>query len=264
VKVSPSPFAKGCVRYAYYAQMFDKKTRLACKDLVLKTMISHSTSSATDMSRYVIDLETQTVASKMAFEFTDALAIADRSLNLTVKYLRAKLLKVIGKRGIERFYFMETKFYDTDMAMVKFTNNWNFESTGSADPNIEFARELSVAFSHYSHHITNGYLLVCDVQGIVHDERSVLLLTDPAIHCPSHMRFGRTNLGQAGIDAFFAKHTCNSYCSKLGLSVPAPGKCNEANKEILNQKCKERTNKEDAKERARLHRLKNNYKCTCQ
>jgi Fe2+ transport system protein B len=38
----------------------------------------------------------------------------------------------------------------------------------------------------------------------------------------------------------------------------------EANKEILNQKNKERTNKEDAKERARLHRLKNNFTCTCQ
>ena len=63
---------------------------------------------------------------------------------------------------------------------------------------------------------------MCDLQGIVTPEKkskTQLLLTDPAIHCAKDMRFGRTNLQQKGIDAFFAAHKGkpNKYCEALRL-----------------------------------------------
>ena len=80
--------------------------------------------------------------------------------------------------------------------------------------------ELAVAFSHFTYDITDGYLLVCDLQGVcVIDlkRKETLLLTDPAIHCSKLLRFGKTNLGNLGIDKFFQKHVCNKYCHALGL-----------------------------------------------
>ena len=51
------------------------------------------------------------------------------------------------------------------------------------------------------------------------------ILTDPAIHCTELVRsspyvgvqFGSTNLGQDGMDQFFATHECNSVCGALRL-----------------------------------------------
>ena len=65
--------------------------------------------------------------------------------------------------------------------------------------------------------------MVTDIQGIDYRDgrdRDVMLLTDPAIHCPGVLRFGKTNMQHAGIDAFFKGHTCNKYCRALGLRLP--------------------------------------------
>ena len=51
------------------------------------------------------------------------------------------------------------------------------------------------------------------------------VLTDPAIHCTELVRsgpnvgaqFGNTNLGQEGMNQFFATHECNSVCRALHL-----------------------------------------------
>nr|SVE70442.1 EOG090X06SH [Daphnia similis]SVE71697.1 EOG090X06SH [Daphnia similis]SVE72328.1 EOG090X06SH [Daphnia similis] len=74
------------------------------------------------------------------------------------------------------------------------------------------------------HDITDGYLLVCDLQGISYVDakgKEILLLTDPAIHCSKHVRFGKTNLSSMGIKKFFKKHVCNKYCLALGLKMPS-------------------------------------------
>ncbi|CAB4386700.1 unnamed protein product [Rhizophagus irregularis] len=53
------------------------------------------------------------------------------------------------------------------------------------------------AFVHFTYEYTKGYLVVCDLQGIEHNDE--FLLTDPAIHCINPLRFGRTNFGKEGI-----------------------------------------------------------------
>ena len=51
---------------------------------------------------------------------------------------------------------------------------------------------------------------------------SIYVLTDPVI-CSSGGRFGATDLGQAGIDNFFAHHKYNHVCQKGGWGLP-PGR----------------------------------------
>jgi len=45
------------------------------------------------------------------------------------------------------------------------------------------------------------------------------LYTDPQIHTVTGKGFGRGNLGQAGLNAFLARHKCNSICEHLGLQL---------------------------------------------
>lgn len=73
--------------------------------------------------------------------------------------------------------------------------------------------EAMEAFSHYSYHRSNGFLLICDLQGRHRNDRNKkrFELTDPAI-CSRSRLYGPTDLGEKGIDSFFANHCCNDFC----------------------------------------------------
>lgn len=88
--------------------------------------------------------------------------------------------------------------------------------------------DILEAFSHWSWCHTEGEQLVCDLQGhrgdgslphLGHDY--YYLLTDPAI-CSASRSFGESDLGQEGIDAFFANHTCNEWCEHLDIEYERP------------------------------------------
>ncbi|KAF0548131.1 kinase-like protein [Gigaspora margarita] len=81
-------------------------------------------------------------------------------------------------------------------------------------------RPVLEAFSHFTYEFTDGYLFVCDLQGIESDDR--FILTDPAIHCINPLKFRRTNLGEKGIKEYFLeRHTCNYVCRRLELKSPS-------------------------------------------
>jgi len=179
-----------------------------------------------DRQRYMADLEVQTVSSKLAFEFNDRLSRTTRNPNLKLKFLMAKMVRFDSKEDGKppRFMAYEKRFHGPTPEMVKYTNNLDFVlNPGTMDEAAKIRVEVAIAFSHFTHSITDGYLLVCDLQGITTMDKKrkpTLLLTDPAIHCPKHLRFGKTNLGALGVNKFFAKHKCNSFCNALGLEMP--------------------------------------------
>lgn len=77
---------------------------------------------------------------------------------------------------------------------------------------------LTEALTHFSYHFTRGKYLLCDLQGSM--DRDHFLLTDPVIHSLTD-EYGATDGGKAGMDAFFSRHRCNSYCSaSWGRSAP--------------------------------------------
>lgn len=77
-------------------------------------------------------------------------------------------------------------------------------------------RNTPQAFSHFSYHISNGLLIVVDIQG-VNDT-----YTDPQLHSslPPNAPpvYGEGDLGALGISKFFETHRCNALCDFLGLN----------------------------------------------
>ena len=225
-QISPNPFAKGSVRLAYYGKLFypSKDTSPVLHDVVFKEMISLPIVADLDRQRYMANLEVQTVASKLAFDFNSQLLKRTGEPNIKIKYLMAKVVRTYLDDGNPRFMAYEKRFRGANPEMIKYTNNLDFSiNPETLDDEGRKRLALAIAFSHFTYDVTKGYLLVCDLQGIVTTNgkgEEILLLTDPAIHCPKHIRFGKTNLGLTGINRFFKKHICNKYCSVLGLKKP--------------------------------------------
>jgi Alpha-kinase family len=83
------------------------------------------------------------------------------------------------------------------------------------------------AFSHYTYHRSGGQLIVCDLQGRYRSNpynnkpKSRFELTDPAI-CSRRRMYGPTDLGEKGIESFFANHCCNQFCHADGKHWSSP------------------------------------------
>jgi hypothetical protein len=97
--------------------------------------------------------------------------------------------------------------------IVKWNSNYGYI-------NFKETCDAVQAFSHWTWHVTGGELMVCDIQGLWDEQREQYTLFDPAVHAPSEaalLRFGATNLGEAGIRQFFITHNCNHICKHLKL-----------------------------------------------
>jgi hypothetical protein len=80
--------------------------------------------------------------------------------------------------------------------------------------------QVMEAFSHYTYHKSGGSMIVCDIQGRYRFDRFVgkksrFELTDPAI-CSRRRDYGVTDLGEKGIESFFANHVCSKFCHRDG------------------------------------------------
>lgn len=234
LQIAPTPFARGSIRLAYYGKVCflpkDETSSASAQvidDVVFKKIISPPKIQELDRQRYLSDLEVQTIAAKLAFEFNDKLSKTALSIenDIKIKFLMTKVVRFFEQDcDSPRFFAYEKRFYGTNSTLIKYTNNIDFVlDSKTLDENGRRRLELAVAFSHFTHSVTDGYLLVCDLQGISHvDEKGkeTLLLTDPAAHCSKHLRFGKTNLSTIGIKKFFEKHVCNKYCDVLELRMP--------------------------------------------
>jgi Alpha-kinase family len=72
-------------------------------------------------------------------------------------------------------------------------------------------------------------MIVCNLQGRyrydrVSAKKCRFELTDPAI-CSRQRRFGPTDLGEKGIESFFANHKYNEFCNSDGNTWSSPRTC---------------------------------------
>lgn len=93
----------------------------------------------------------------------------------------------------------------------KFTSN-----SGWVRDRSDWSVRCMEAFTHFSYHKTGGNMIVCDIQGRYRHNRfnrrmSRFELGDPAI-CSRRRLYGPTDLGEKGIESFFANHQCNEFC----------------------------------------------------
>eukprot|EP01041_Mallomonas_annulata_P018359 gene18359-37259_t len=63
--------------------------------------------------------------------------------------------------------------------------------------NAALIDESLARFSRWTYEVTDGYMMVVDLQG-VHTEDGYIL-TDPVILCEDVTKFGKTNLGKAAM-----------------------------------------------------------------
>lgn len=106
---------------------------------------------------------------------------------------------------------------------TKFTSNNGWIASQASEGWAVLAME---AFSHYTYHRSGGQLIVCDLQGRhrynkFQKSKSRFELTDPAI-CSRRRDYGPTDLGEKGIESFFANHKCNEFCHADGNRWASP------------------------------------------
>lgn len=109
--------------------------------------------------------------------------------------------------GAPKYYNIEVLLPDYKKKFKKWNNNAGYVSDKIFSSTLD-------AFSHWTYDITDGFLIVVDLQGVDRDDRYVL--TDPSINC-KEPRFGLTNLGSVGIEMFFKYHSCGAVCQAMGL-----------------------------------------------
>jgi len=107
----------------------------------------------------------------------------------------------------------------------KFTSNTGY-ILGDTDRRSVRCME---AFSHYSYHRTGGRMIVCDLQGRYKwnrfvNNKSRFELSDPAI-CSTERQYGPTDMGEKGIDSFFANHCCNEFCQSHWMKPVGQSRC---------------------------------------
>lgn len=124
------------------------------------------------------------------------------------------------------------------------SSKWEFESFN----------KLAQAFTHYTFQKSNGFFIVCDLQGCVNH------LTDPMI-ITKKISDNHSNTGPLGILAFFHSHKCNHVCKSLGLEemeANLPAHIKEKIEEIQNSNQKSKIN--EAKEEEELKEEEDNDK----
>ncbi len=103
----------------------------------------------------------------------------------------------------------------------KFNSNTGWSAGRQNLRSVSSVHLVMQALSHFSYDITNGELLLCDLQGGLNVDNDIVL-SDPVIMSRSEAH-GPTDLGNNGIETFFSHHECNLYCSKIWIK-PKPAK----------------------------------------
>ncbi|RHZ75078.1 hypothetical protein Glove_217g278 [Diversispora epigaea] len=195
-KIAPHPFSAGVEKHAYFAidTTSDPSQKMVMKEY------SHD-KSENSFEKYLEAVEISTVTGYLSKKFN---SIARKKNIPLVDFLEAKVVRA--------FIDNRTRYYVIEPELNAKFKRFNANSGVI----IEFHPTLE-AFAHFTYVHTEGYLMICDLQGIELTNR--FLLTDPAIHCIDPMRFGRTNLGKKGIEKrFLANHECNKVCRELGIA----------------------------------------------
>lgn len=192
IGISNYVIGKGSQKITYSGILYDKDEQ---KSIAIKQIINESSSDLTKLI-YLQQQEIQNIVKYLAIQF-NKLNYSDKPI-FVINTSVAEINK-------SEYYLLEKKIINSNTTWIKFNSNY-----GYVNDNITDIKILS-AFSHYTYHITNGYLLVIDLQGIVRDTK--IIISDPAVHCHKNLtRFGKTNFGEIGINKFFETHTCNEIC----------------------------------------------------
>merc|ERR1719187_1672505 len=202
VKIAPHPFSEGAQRISFKGQRIYGCGGDLKDDVVLKEF-KHFGPARDRREDYIEIMETQAVSAFMAKQFNRFSPPGTKK----IEFLDVGVIQVNTDDGTPKYYNVEVMLKDYKTNYLKWNNNSGYVNIDS------FAATLD-AFCHWTHDVTEGYLMVVDLQGVLRGTNYVL--TDPSIHC-KEPRFGSTNFGVIGFQAFFMSHSCGDICRKMGL-----------------------------------------------
>jgi len=183
------PFGSGSNRVAYFAKIPDEE-----KIYVLKQW--KSTYEQGPYARCWEQFNCHVTAIEYLKKF-------NTEAQTNIKCLPIKVVKI---QELNNWYTLEEYIHG---AYVKHNNNYSYVNTEA-----EKKDPVYQAIPHYVFEKSGGKEMLIDIQGVVY------LITDPAVHSINleKLIYGRSDLGIVGMKAFLNRHTCNDYCTKLGLS----------------------------------------------
>eukprot|EP01012_Entosiphon_sulcatum_P056873 TRINITY_DN80583_c0_g1_i1.p2 TRINITY_DN80583_c0_g1~~TRINITY_DN80583_c0_g1_i1.p2 ORF type:complete len:246 (+),score=37.14 TRINITY_DN80583_c0_g1_i1:27-740(+) len=183
VKLDPCCFTSGTARFVFH--MLDLSQPPDRQHMVCKLAKGNNVGPAT----VLLAVKMQLLSRIYAAAFNE---VAEEH----VDFLPCFALSCQERKG--QPYFVVEPFLPG--TYIKHSNNCGYTSD----------RDVPQAFSHFSHHKSDGKLLVCDIQGVED------IYTDPQVHSLDE-RFGNGDLGSLGMHHFFETHKCNKICQQLGL-----------------------------------------------
>ncbi|XP_028401291.1 alpha-protein kinase vwkA-like [Dendronephthya gigantea] len=202
IQIATQPFAEGAQRIVYYGIdcTFDTPKKVVFKEF------KYLGAGLNKLESYKRQMEIQSISFFLSREFNKQKPVDAKNILFTK-------VVVVSLRGRPKpFYCSQEPLIEG--SYVKYNSNHGFVNKN------EYAATLN-AFSHWTYHVTDGYLMVVDLQGVKHStgDGFKFTLTDPALHCKDLTRFSSTNLGTAGMHRFFRTHHCNSICKAMSLPL---------------------------------------------
>lgn len=212
-KFEKSPFAYGASRAAYRGKLVAPR-QLAGTQVVVKAFKREYAMHRTD---WETELETSKKAEELAQEFNHI-----TGTNRPIHFIQPITMIVTDTHWLGCTGCTKDEWVVAEMLIPGKYTKWTSNAGLVNEAQMGGGGSLP-AFSHWTWVKTNGEMVVCDLQGVRYDNPMLYLLTDPAINSCSS-RYGKTDLGRFGINAFFQSHRCTQFCRDLGLAgnVPPP------------------------------------------
>eukprot|EP01031_Cornospumella_fuschlensis_P033657 gene33657-40719_t len=214
LKLHPFPFGIGAMKASFYGMLTNLSDPETSSLYVFKeSKVEHA--SKLKRSNHEKFLQCHSVS---AF-FADLFTIQKPKRYPGIRFADASLMELTSESNMDTAEIFMIKEELIEAPYEKYNNNTGYVAPC---PTITNHTDHSVvqAFSHWTHEITNGTLIIVDCQGGYDKKSNCFILTDPGIHCANPLLFGRTNMQKLGMNNFFKSHKCNSCCKKMGLRHP--------------------------------------------
>mmetsp|Transcript_15576 Transcript_15576/g.59182 ORF Transcript_15576/g.59182 Transcript_15576/m.59182 type:complete len:638 (-) Transcript_15576:573-2486(-) len=214
MQIMDKPFSQGSCRWAFLARQrvkrnksfLDRLRRAIVRKVTFQPkLISHRDfvvkrfkGSKHHLSQYLAQITSSTVASFLAERYNQS--AVRKSTDLPIYFLQCHVVAVHRPGAVEPEYFTAEKLLPSSVPFRKYANNVGHVLDSHVD-------ETLLKFIKFTYDITDGYLMVSDLQGVRLEDKYVL--TDPVILCQDLSRFGDTNFGSYAMLRFLK--TINDY-----------------------------------------------------
>lgn len=143
------------------------------------------------------------VAAEVILSFLDQ--IDTKGYNIVLN--KPNVWKSVEPKGKARTVFVEPYI----SGFKKFNSN-----TGWVRDSSRTYNKVVQALSHFSYIWSSGRFVLCDLQGGVKDDKTIVL-TDPVITSTKALSYGCTDLGKDHINMFFKGHECSELCAHMAV-----------------------------------------------